>query len=58
MKASRPALAALAAAVVVLQGCPSAYQRTYEQETQRLKNERSSCQLNFTIRRAASTIAK
>jgi hypothetical protein len=27
-------------------------------QSQRLKNERSNCQLNFTMRRAASTMAK
>ncbi len=37
---SRPVRAAVVAAAtaLLLQGCPSAYQRTYEQETQRLEN--------------------
>ena len=46
MRASgqRAALAVLAAAVVVLHGCPSAYQRTYEQETQRLEMQQRAAQ--------------
>jgi outer membrane protein OmpA-like peptidoglycan-associated protein len=42
--AGRAALAGLAAACVVLQGCPSAYQRTYEQQTQRLEMQRQAAQ--------------
>ena len=42
--AGRGALAGLAAACVILQGCPSAYQRTYEQQTQRLEMQQQAAQ--------------
>jgi outer membrane protein OmpA-like peptidoglycan-associated protein len=35
---ARAAAALCGAAALMLQGCPSAYQRTYQQETQRLEN--------------------
>jgi outer membrane protein OmpA-like peptidoglycan-associated protein len=35
----RTLLASLVGAALVLQGCPSAYQRTYDRETQRLEGE-------------------
>ena len=39
----RPAaVAALAGGLLLAQGCPSAYQRTYERETQRLETERQA----------------
>jgi outer membrane protein OmpA-like peptidoglycan-associated protein len=41
---ARAALVGLAAASVVLQGCPSAYQRTYEQQTQRLEMQQQAAQ--------------
>lgn len=37
--AARAAAAGLTAAFLMLQGCPSTYQRTYEQQTQRLESE-------------------
>lgn len=37
---ARAATMGLGALVFTLQGCPSAYQRTYEQQTQRLESER------------------
>jgi len=39
---SRAAAAALAVGCVILQGCPSAYQLTYDQETQRLQAEQQA----------------
>ncbi len=42
--AGRPAAAGLAAAFLMLQGCPSAYQRTYQQQTQRLESEQRAAQ--------------
>jgi outer membrane protein OmpA-like peptidoglycan-associated protein len=46
MRATRgPALTlGLVAAAVLLQGCPSAYQRTYEQQTQRLEAQQRATQ--------------
>jgi outer membrane protein OmpA-like peptidoglycan-associated protein len=38
------ALAGLATASLMLQGCPSAYQRTYEQTTQRLEMQQQAAQ--------------
>ena len=40
----RTALAGVAAASVMLHGCPSAYQRTYEQQTQRLEMQQRAAQ--------------
>ncbi len=40
----RAAIVALAAACALLQGCPSAYQRTYEQTTQRLEMQQRAAQ--------------
>ena len=42
--AGRAAIAGLAAACVMLQGCPSAYQRTYEQTTQRLEMQQRAAE--------------
>jgi outer membrane protein OmpA-like peptidoglycan-associated protein len=40
----RTALAGLAAACVLLHGCPSAYQRTYDQQMQRLEMQQQAAQ--------------
>jgi len=44
MKAITPraAVAGLAVVVLMLEGCPSAYQRTYEQQTQRLEMQQQA----------------
>ena len=39
---SRVVAAALGATVFLMQGCPSAYQRTYDQEMQRLESQRQA----------------
>ena len=40
----RPAAVAALAGLLLAQGCPSAYQRTYERETQRLESERQAAE--------------
>lgn len=40
--ATRAAAVGLASALLLLQGCPSAYQRTYEQQTQRLEMQQQA----------------
>ena len=42
LTAERGVVAGLVAACVLLQGCPSAYQRTYEQQTQRLEQQQQA----------------
>jgi outer membrane protein OmpA-like peptidoglycan-associated protein len=41
---ARAALAGLTAGCLLLQGCPSAYQRTYDQTTQRLEMQQQAAQ--------------
>ncbi len=46
---------ALGTALLVAQGCPSAYQRTYEQETQRLEGESRAAQAQATAEHAQAS---
>jgi outer membrane protein OmpA-like peptidoglycan-associated protein len=44
-QASRRGAIVVAAAALLLQGCPSAYQRTYEQTTQQLESQQQAMQM-------------
>jgi outer membrane protein OmpA-like peptidoglycan-associated protein len=46
---------ALGAALVLAQGCPSAYQRTYERETQRLEAEQRAADAQATAAHAEAS---
>ena len=49
------AAAALGAATLLSQGCPSAYQRTYEKETQRLEAEQRAAEARAAAEHAQAS---
>lgn len=49
------AAATLGTAMLLVQGCPSAYQRTYEQETQRLEAEQRTADARATAEHAQAS---
>ena len=52
----RPAVAAaLAGSLLLAQGCPSAYQRTYERETQRRESERQATEARAVAEHAEAS---